>query len=120
MDLPGIIEGAAHGRGRGRQVIAVAKSSDLILMVLDAAKGEEQKKKLSRELEMVGLRLNQDPPDVNFVVTKTGGLRFNSTVRLTHVNFFFWNILANQTNSLIKLWLEISCTSIRSITLMSF
>ena len=38
LDLPGIIEGAAHGRGRGRQVIACAKSSDLILMVLDAAK----------------------------------------------------------------------------------
>jgi len=86
LDLPGIIEGAAHGRGRGRQVIAVAKSSDLILMVLDAAKGEDQKKKLSRELEMVGLRLNKTPPDVNFVVTKTGGLRFNSTVRLTHLD----------------------------------
>ncbi len=38
LDLPGIIEGAAHGKGRGRQVIAVAKSSDLVLMVLDAAK----------------------------------------------------------------------------------
>ena len=36
LDLPGIIEGAASGRGRGRQVIAVGKSSDLILMILDA------------------------------------------------------------------------------------
>ncbi len=26
LDLPGIIEGAAQGKGRGRQVIAVAKS----------------------------------------------------------------------------------------------
>jgi len=41
LDLPGIIEGAASGKGRGRQVIAVGKSSDLILMVLDAQKGEE-------------------------------------------------------------------------------
>jgi len=54
-------------------------------MVLDASKGEEQKKKLTRELEMVGLRLNKSPPDVSFVVTKGGSLRFNSTVRLTHV-----------------------------------
>lgn len=38
LDLPGIIEGAAHGKGRGRQVVAVAKSADLILMVLDAGK----------------------------------------------------------------------------------
>ena len=33
LDLPGIIEGAAHGKGRGRQVIACAKSADLVLMV---------------------------------------------------------------------------------------
>jgi len=41
LDLPGIIEGAANGRGKGRQVIAVGKSADLILMILDAQKGEE-------------------------------------------------------------------------------
>jgi len=41
LDLPGIIEGASEGRGRGRQVIAVAKASDLVLMVLDAAKAED-------------------------------------------------------------------------------
>jgi len=41
LDLPGIIEGAADGRGRGRQVIAVAKASDLVLMILDATKAEE-------------------------------------------------------------------------------
>jgi len=41
LDLPGIIEGAADGRGRGRQVISVAKASDLVLMVLDSSKAEE-------------------------------------------------------------------------------
>jgi len=40
LDLPGIIEGAADGKGRGRQVIAVAKNSDMVLMVLDATKAE--------------------------------------------------------------------------------
>ena len=39
LDLPGIIEGAADGKGRGRQVIAVGKSSDLVLMILDAQRG---------------------------------------------------------------------------------
>lgn len=34
----GIIEGAAHGKGRGREVIAVARSADLVLMVLDGGK----------------------------------------------------------------------------------
>ena len=50
LDLPGIIEGAAEGKGRGRQVIAVAKNSDMVLMVLEAAKAEEQRIKISREL----------------------------------------------------------------------
>ena len=31
-------EGAAHGKGRGKEVIAVARTSDLVLIVLDAAK----------------------------------------------------------------------------------
>ena len=48
LDLPGIIEGASEGKGRGRQVIAVAKNSDMVLMVLDASKAEEHKVKISR------------------------------------------------------------------------
>lgn len=43
LDLPGIIEGAAQGKGRGRQVIAVARTADMVLMMLDATKGEVQK-----------------------------------------------------------------------------
>lgn len=38
LDLPGIIEGASEGIGRGRQVIAVARTADLIMIVLDASK----------------------------------------------------------------------------------
>ena len=40
LDLPGIIEGASDGKGRGRQVIGVGKSADVILMILDAQKGD--------------------------------------------------------------------------------
>lgn len=71
LDLPGIIEGAAHGKGRGREVIAVARSSDLILMVLDAAKemNNQHRDILTNELESVGIRLNQSPPDIYYKVT---------------------------------------------------
>lgn len=48
LDLPGIIEGAAEGRGRGRQVVAVARSADLVLMILDATKDDSQRRKLER------------------------------------------------------------------------
>ena len=40
----------------------VAKTSDLILMILDATKRAEQRALLEGELEAVGIRLNRDPP----------------------------------------------------------
>jgi len=80
LDLPGIVEGASEGRGRGRQVIAVAKSSDLILMVLDATKDDSQKIKLEKELEAVGIRLNRDPPKIFFKPKKGGGITVNFLV----------------------------------------
>lgn len=79
---PGIIEGAAHGAGRGKEVIAVARSADAILIVLDAGKesGNRHREILERELETVGIRLNQRPPDVTLTKRKTGGgIRFAST-----------------------------------------
>ena len=68
LDLPGIIEGAAAGKGRGREVIAVAHSADLILMVLDGAREENNQHRdiLTTELETMGIRLNKDPPDIYF------------------------------------------------------
>ncbi|KAK4410482.1 Developmentally-regulated G-protein 1 [Sesamum angolense] len=86
LDLPGIIEGASEGKGRGRQVIAVAKSADLVLMVLDASKSEGHRQILTRELEAVGLRLNKRPPQIYFKKKKTGGISFNSTLPLNHVD----------------------------------
>lgn len=89
LDLPGIIEGAAHGAGRGKEVIAVARSADAILIVLDAGKEGLQKHReiLERELETVGIRLNQRKPDVTVTKRKTGGggVRFASTVPQPHL-----------------------------------
>ena len=67
LDLPGIIEGAAQGKGRGRQVIAVARTADLIFMVLDATKQDIHKDLLEAELESVGIRLNRKPPVCKFL-----------------------------------------------------
>ncbi|KAL3826654.1 hypothetical protein ACHAXA_009095 [Cyclostephanos tholiformis] len=85
LDLPGIIEGAAHGKGRGREVIACARNADAILIVLDAGKEglNRHREILENELETVGIRLNERPPDVTFNKKKMGGIRFASTVPLT-------------------------------------
>jgi small GTP-binding protein len=77
LDLPGIIEGASEGKGRGRQVISAAKTSDLIMMVLDATKKAEQRSLLEKELEAVGIRLNRKPPNIYLKEKKAGGMKIN-------------------------------------------
>lgn len=83
LDLPGIVEGASQGRGRGRQVVSTAKTADLILVMLDATKSEGQRRLLEIELDAVGIRLNKKKPDVVFKKRTTGGITFTSTVKLT-------------------------------------
>ena len=55
-------------------------------MVLDATKQDIHKDLLERELESVGIRLNQRPPNIYFKAKTGGGLHFNSTCALTYVD----------------------------------
>eukprot|EP00494_Astrolonche_serrata_P000252 UN00254 len=73
LDLPGIIEGAKDGKGRGKQVIGVARTCDCILLVLDASKPLTHKSIIERELEGFGIRVNKKPPNIS--VRKTKGDR---------------------------------------------
>lgn len=86
LDLPGIIEGAADGKGRGRQVISTARTSNLILIVLDVLKPITHKLLIEKELEGFGIRLNKTPPKLTFKRKDKGGISFVShcaTGRLT-------------------------------------
>lgn len=67
-------------------VIAVAKTADLILMMLDATKGLRQRELLEAELEAVGIRINTHKPNIYFKVKKGGGISFNATCKLTYLN----------------------------------
>lgn len=76
-----------QGKGRGRQVIGVARTSDLVLMMLDASKAEIQKELLTQELDAVGIRINRRRPDVVIKAKKSGGVSVTSTVGdLTHLD----------------------------------
>merc|ERR1711935_776018 len=77
LDLPGIIEGAAQGKGRGRQVIACARTCHLIFICLDVLKPLGHKHILERELEGFGIRLNKKPPNIYFKQKEKGGLAFS-------------------------------------------
>jgi len=82
-DLPGIIEGAADGRGRGRQVISTARTCNLILIVLDASKPVTHKKIIEAELFSFGIRINQKPPDVKVIKKEPGGIGYQEMVKQT-------------------------------------
>jgi len=74
LDLPGIIEGAKDGKGRGKQVIAVARTCSLIFICLDIMKPLKQKALLEHELEGFGIRLNKLPPKMSFSRKDKGGI----------------------------------------------
>ena len=84
LDLPGIIEGAADGRGRGRQVISTARTCNLILVVLDSAKPVTHKKIIEQELFSFGIRINQKPPNIKINLKKDqGGIGYQEAVTQT-------------------------------------
>ena len=81
LDLPGIIEGAKDGKGRGRQVIGTALTCNAIMIVLDASKPMTHKNIIERELEGFGIRLNKKPPDITFRRKAKGGIAFQNTAK---------------------------------------
>lgn len=82
LDLPGIISGAATGKGRGKRVLSVARNADLILLILDVFQ-PGQLKTLVKELYEMGIRINQRPPDVTITRANKGGLSVTTTRKLT-------------------------------------
>lgn len=87
LDLPGIIEGAKDGKGRGRQVIAVARTCSLILIVLDVLKPLQHKRLLEHEIEGFGIRLNKEPPNIYFKKKDKGGLNLTNLVSQSELDF---------------------------------
>mmetsp|Transcript_32501 Transcript_32501/g.52648 ORF Transcript_32501/g.52648 Transcript_32501/m.52648 type:complete len:368 (+) Transcript_32501:147-1250(+) len=86
LDLPGIIEGAKDGKGRGRQVISTARTCNLIVIVLDALKPLGHKRIIEKELEGFGIRLNKRPPNLTFKRKEKGGINFTTTVPVTKLD----------------------------------
>ncbi len=85
LDLPGLIEGAAEGKGRGREVLSAVRNVDLAVLMIDA-KHLDHLTLIENELSGAGLRLNQKVPDVVITKKGQGGITVNSTVKLTYLN----------------------------------
>jgi small GTP-binding protein len=81
LDVPGLISGAASGRGRGKEVLSVIRSADLILILVDVLR-PEQYGTLTQELYDAGVRVNARPPEIAIHKVSRGGIAVNSTVEL--------------------------------------
>ncbi len=83
LDLPGLVRGAAGGRGRGREVLSVVRSSDLVLLVADSHH-PEQIFVIVEELYEARIRLNTKPADIKIYRNKMrGGITVSFTAAQT-------------------------------------
>ncbi len=83
LDMPGLIKDASRGKGRGREVIAAARASDIILFVIDIFNPNIDV--LFNELYNSGIRLDQQKPDVVITPTGQGGILVKPTLKLTKI-----------------------------------
>lgn len=80
LDVPGLIEGAAQGRGRGREVLSVIRGADLLVILAEVGK-EDAFEKIDKELYENGVRINKTSPRVMVKKTTRGGLKVRSSVK---------------------------------------
>ena len=85
LDLPGIIKGASTGKGLGRRILSVARSADLVLLLLDVFQPYHEKV-LINELGNIGIRLNTLPPNITIEKSSMGGIAVAQQVKLTKIS----------------------------------
>ena len=73
FDVPGIISGAASGKGRGKEVLSVVRGADLVVIMIDV-KTIEKIDLIKEELYQFGIRLDQEPPQVKIKKADKGGI----------------------------------------------
>ncbi len=84
LDLPGIIKGASTGKGLGKRILSVARSADLVLLMLDVFQPYHEDV-LVNELKNLGIRLNQLPPNITVEKASMGGIAVAQQVRMTKI-----------------------------------
>jgi small GTP-binding protein len=80
LDIPGLIEGAKEGKGRGREVLSVARGADLLIIISDVKRRAKIPEMVS-ELEGAGIRINQQKPDILVEKKIDGGLTIASNLK---------------------------------------
>ena len=82
LDVPGLIEGAASGRGGGQAVLSVVRTADLVLFVLSAFE-IDQYERLRDELYANKVRLDEEPVQVNVRKKHKGGINLTTSDKVS-------------------------------------
>jgi len=80
FDIPGLIEGASKGKGRGKEVLSVARNSDLLIIISDVQR-IDYIEKMVQELEGAGIRINKVKPNVLISKKIIGGITIHSNIK---------------------------------------
>lgn len=80
LDVPGLIKGASLGKGKGKEVISVARAADLLLIITEV-KREGIFPILSSELESAGIRINKTPPNIKISKKTSGGIEIQTNFK---------------------------------------
>lgn len=73
LDVPGLIEGAEAGKGRGREVLSVVRGADLLVLISDVDRPQALRR-ISNTLEEHGIRINKNKPAIRVEKKLSGGL----------------------------------------------
>ena len=80
LDVPGIVHGAASGKGRGKEVLSTMRNADMVMIILDSLHPEHLAA-IKKEIYETGIRINQRKPDIKIKKTVKDGIRIGRTVR---------------------------------------
>lgn len=80
LDVPGLIEGAEEGKGRGKEVLSVARGSDLLVLITDY-KRVSAFERIESALYRNGIRANLVKPNIIIDKKIHGGLSVHSNIK---------------------------------------
>lgn len=75
VEIPAVIKDVSLGKGFGLQILSAIRAADAVALIIDLSQNPlEQMEILLDELEKGGIRLNEEPPDMEIVKKAEGGI----------------------------------------------
>lgn len=85
LDVPGLVSGAVVGKGRGKEVLSISRSADLLLLMSDV-QNLDQFEIIKNELYQAGVRINEGLPKISILKKQKGGIKVQFSSLSTFLN----------------------------------